>query len=139
MSGPSQEARKNSIRRLYKALESGDVDAADGLFTDDFVTTEGLHQNVRGPQGFKEAIRAVHAAYTDPSFEILDLVAEDDAVVVRWRMRARHTSELMGVPATGREVSMEAFALFRFVGDRVSERHAVIDRLGLLQQLRATE
>ncbi|MEV5981454.1 ester cyclase [Streptomyces sp. NPDC052114] len=136
MTAPAREARKDAIRKLYAALEAGDTGVADGLFTDDFVTSEGKHQNVRGPRGFKEAISAVHDAYTDPSFEILDLVGEGDAVVVRWRMRARHTGELMGVPATGREVSTEAFALFRFVGDRISERHAVIDRLGLLQQLR---
>jgi steroid delta-isomerase-like uncharacterized protein len=130
------EAHKDAIRRLYKALESGDVDVADGLFTSDFVTSEGLHQNVRGPQGFKDAIRQVHSAYTDPTFEILDMVGEGENVTVRWRMRATHTGELMGVPATGKQVSMEAFALFHFVGDQVSERHAVIDRLGLLQQLR---
>jgi steroid delta-isomerase-like uncharacterized protein len=133
------QSRKDAIRRLYKALEGGDLDLADELFTADFVTSEGQHQNVIGPQGFKDAIRQVHGAYTEPSFEILDMVAEDDRVMVRWRMRAIHTGELMGVPATGRQVSMEAFALFCFVGDRISERHAVIDRLGLLQQLQADQ
>ncbi|GAA2834061.1 ester cyclase [Kitasatospora sp. CM 4170] len=130
------EYRKNAIRRLYKALEAGDVDIADELFTDDFVTSEGRHQNVRGPQGFKDAIRAVHETHADPSFEILDLIGEGQDVMVRWRMTATHSGPLMGVPATGERVSMEAFALFRFAGDRISERHAVIDRLGLLQQLK---
>jgi steroid delta-isomerase-like uncharacterized protein len=131
------EARKEAVRRLYKGLEAGDVSVADELFTADFVTSEGQHQNVAGPQGFKDAIQAVHSAYANPSFEILDMVGEEDRVMLRWRMRATHVGELMGVPATGREVSMEAFALFRFVGDRISERHAVIDRLGLLKQLQA--
>ncbi|MFJ8621519.1 ester cyclase [Kitasatospora sp. NPDC093550] len=130
------EYRKNAVRRLYRALEAGDVDVADELFTADFATSEGKHQNVRGPQGFKDAIREVHATHTDPSFEILDLLGEGDDVVVRWRMTATHTGPLMGVPATGKRVSTEAFALFRFVGDRISERHAVIDRLGLVQQLK---
>ncbi|MFF7994038.1 ester cyclase [Kitasatospora xanthocidica] len=130
------EYRKNAVRRLYKALEAGDVDVADELFTADFTTSEGKHQNVRGPQGFKDAIREVHATHADPSFEILDLLGEGEDVVVRWRMTATHSGPLMGVPATGKRVSTEAFALFRFVGDRISERHAVIDRLGLVQQLK---
>ncbi|MER6302041.1 ester cyclase [Kitasatospora sp. NPDC001539] len=130
------EYRKNAVRRLYKALEAGDVDVADELFTADFTTSEGKHQNVRGPQGFKDAIREVHATHTDPTFEILDLLGEGDDVIVRWRMTATHTGPLMGIPATGKRVSTEAFALFRFVGDRISERHAVIDRLGLVQQLK---
>ncbi|MFD0275434.1 ester cyclase [Kitasatospora sp. NPDC127111] len=130
------EYRKNAVRRLYRALEAGDLDVADELFTADFLTSEGRHQNVRGPQGFKDAIREVHATHGDPSFEILDLVGEGEDVVVRWRMTATHSGPLMGIPATGRRVSMEAFALFRFVGDRISERHAVIDRLGLVQQLK---
>ncbi|QFY10211.1 hypothetical protein GBF35_29475 [Nonomuraea phyllanthi] len=130
-------SHKDVIRRLYEGLEADNLDLANELFTPDFITTEGQHQNIVGPEGFKAAIGEVHAAYADPSFEILDMVAEDDQVTVRWRMRATHTGELMGIPATGREISMEAFALFRFKGDRISERHAVIDRLGLLQQLRA--
>ncbi|TDD18953.1 hypothetical protein E1294_22690 [Nonomuraea diastatica] len=35
----------------------------------------------------------VHAAYTDPKFEILVMVVENDQVTVRWRMRATHTGE----------------------------------------------
>lgn len=131
----STQTNKDTVRRLYRALEAGDLDVADDLFTADFVTSEGEHQNIRGPQGFKEAIREVHAAYRDPSFEILDIVGEGDAVTVRWRMRAGHAGEMFGFAPTGRPLSMEAFALFRFVGDRISERHAVIDRLGLLRQL----
>jgi predicted ester cyclase len=129
--------RKDAVRRLYRALEAGDLDVAGDLFTADFVTSEGAHQNVTGPQGFMAAVREVHAAYGDPSFEILDIVGEGDAVTVRWRMRATHAGELFGFAPTGRPISTEAFALFRFVGDRISERHAVIDRLGLLQQLEA--
>lgn len=60
------EAHKDAIRRLYKALEAGDVDVADELFTDDFVTSEGRHQNVRGPQGFKDAIRGCTAPTPTP-------------------------------------------------------------------------
>ncbi|WP_280266306.1 ester cyclase [Nocardia wallacei] len=131
------QSHKDTIRRLYKNLEAGNPDIADELFTDDFITTEGDHRNVVGAQGFKDTVRAIHAAYTDPSFDILDIMGEDDGVMVRWRMQATHTGELMGIPATGRKISMEAFALFRFVGDRISARHAVVDRLGLLRQLQA--
>ncbi|MFI9550727.1 ester cyclase [Nonomuraea endophytica] len=133
----SIEARKDTVRRLYKALELGDVDIADELFTPDFITTEGEHQHIVGPRGFKEAIREVHATHAAPRFEILDILGEGDQIAVRWRMTATHSGELLGIPPTGREVSMEAFALFRFAGERISERHAVIDRLGLLNQLRA--
>jgi predicted ester cyclase len=131
----STQARKDAVRRLYRALEAGDLDVAGDLFTADFVTSEGEHQNVTGPQGFMAAIREVHEAYGNPRFEILDIVGEDDAVTVRWRMQATHRGELLGFAPTGQPIDMEAFALFRFAGDRISERHAVIDRLGLLQQL----
>lgn len=60
------EIRKEAVRRLYRGLEKGDLDVADELFTEDFFTTEGEHQNVVGAQGFKDAIREVHASHSDP-------------------------------------------------------------------------
>ncbi|MFI7708494.1 ester cyclase [Nonomuraea sp. NPDC049480] len=130
------QSRKEALHRLYRGIEKGDFAFAEMLFTADFISVEGSHQRVVGLSAFKNEVQAIHDGYTDPRFEILDMVAEGDDVMVRSRMSATHTGDLLGIPATGKRVSMEEFALFRFVGDHISERHAVSDRLGLLQQLR---
>ncbi|MEV0032117.1 ester cyclase [Nocardia sp. NPDC050793] len=130
------QSRKEAIQRLYRGIEKGDFTFAEELFAADFISVEGPHQNVTGLPAFKGEVQAIHHGYTDPRFEILDMVAEGDDVMVRSRMSATHTGDLLGIPATGERVSMEEFALFRFVGEHISERHAVSDRLGLLQQLR---
>jgi predicted ester cyclase len=37
---------------------------------------------------------------------IEDLIAEGDKVVARWRSRATHRGDYMGIPPTGREVEV---------------------------------
>jgi predicted ester cyclase len=41
----------------------------------------------------------------------------------------------MGIPATGKQVTVTEMAIFRFVDGKVVERWSEVDRLGMLQQL----
>jgi predicted ester cyclase len=64
-----------------------------------------------------------------------DTVVEGDKVLVRWRSTGTHEGELMGIPPTGRRVTMTGFDLFRIEGGKIAEMWQEADRLGLLQQL----
>lgn len=48
-----------------------------------------------------------------------------------------HTGEFLGIPPTGRRVSMSGIAIHRVQDGRIVEHWAQIDALGLLQQLGA--
>ena len=66
----------------------------------------------------------------------LELVMEDgDLVACRWRGRAVHRGELLGVPASGSAVETTGITIFRFVGDLISEEWTEFDGLGLLAQV----
>jgi predicted ester cyclase len=51
---------------------------------------------------------------------IEDLVAEDDKVGVRRSYEGTHQGELLGIPATGKQVRTGSIAIFRPAGGRSS-------------------
>jgi predicted ester cyclase len=77
------------------------------------------------------------SALPDLQHEILDLFGEEDRIAVRLRVRATHQGELMGVPATGKQVDFESSNVFRFDGDKIEEQWLTADMLSMLRQIGA--
>ena len=67
--------------------------------------------------------------------EVLDLLAENDRVMVRYIERGTHTGDLMGLPPTGRSYEKHGFALYRVADGRLAECWLQEDDLGFQQQL----
>lgn len=55
--------------------------------------------------------------------------------MTRATFRGHHTGELMGIPATGRELAMESISWFRCEGGRIAEEWTHFDRIGMMVQL----
>lgn len=66
-----------------------------------------------------------------------DLIAEGDKVVLRCQIVGTHQGDLLGHPATGRNVNFSAIIVYRVKDDRITEFWAQADMLGLFQQIGA--
>ncbi len=55
--------------------------------------------------------------------------------MVRGSIRGTHQGELMGIPPTGKAVTVPLIDVNRIAGGQLAERWAEADMLGLLQQL----
>ena len=65
------------------------------------------------------------------------MVGEGDCVACHYTLRATHTGEFLGIPATGKDIEMTGQTILRFDGEQCVERWNTGDLLGLLQQLGA--
>lgn len=88
---------------------------------------------------FKELITGRQDAMSDINHTIEDLFGEGDRVVVRGRVTARHTGEMLGVPATNRDISVTETIVYRLQNGAIAETWAAVDRLGLLEQIGAVD
>jgi steroid delta-isomerase-like uncharacterized protein len=72
-----------------------------------------------------------------PEFHVTtdDLIAEGDKVVNRWTATGIHQGELMGVPATGKQVVWTGITVSRLADGKIVETWWSYDVLGILQQL----
>ena len=76
-------------------------------------------------------------AFPDLSFEIDEIITQDDSVAVRWTARGTHEGSLMDVPATGKTVAVTGMTILHTEDGKVVETYSNQDMLGLLQQLDA--
>lgn len=130
----SAEENKAIIRRCFASLDAGDVEAFSRLFAPDF----SLHFDgmpVLDGAGAIGLIQQYLTAFPGIHHEILDQLAEGDRVATRIHARGTQRGELMGIPPTGRKISISSTYIHRVVDGRISEQWVNADSLGMLQQL----
>jgi steroid delta-isomerase-like uncharacterized protein len=88
-----------------------------------------------GLEGRKMFYGAFVAAFPDIHLQITELVAEGDKLVTSWTAHGTHQGELMGIPATGKSVTVSGIAIDRFENGQSVEHWEVFDQMGLMQQL----
>jgi steroid delta-isomerase-like uncharacterized protein len=132
----SIEENKTLIRRFYKEIDKGNLDAMDEFVAEDYVDHSpppfpGL---AHGREGVKQAFRVFWEA-TPGTHEIEDQIAEGDKVVTRLTARGVHKGDLPGIPATGNPVTTTATVVHRIENGKLAEKWSDKDVLGFLQQL----
>jgi len=123
----SAEENKAVVRREQEELwnHTGDLGAAEELFAAG--EAEAAKQEAADfRRGFPDVISTVE-----------DLIAEGDKVVARWRSRATHRGEYMGIAPSGKEVEFTGISFYRVEGGKIAESWNSEDQLGLMRQIGA--
>ena len=84
---------------------------------------------------FKQQAAAYFVAFPDLNIITDDLVAEGDKVVKRWTAHCTHKGELMGIPPTGKQITVTGLEMFRLAGGKIVEIWSIMDSLGMMQQI----
>lgn len=127
---------KAIVQSAVEAFNRGDWDAVDRLFAADYVDHDPSRAGLPpGPEGVKQAWSMFRAAFPDLQGTIEDMITEGDKVVVRGVVRGTHQGELMGIPPTGKRVTVTLIDINRIEGGKLVERWAEQDNLGMMQQL----
>ena len=131
------EGNKVIVRRYFEEiLDGGNLDLVDEIFDPHYVLHDpNTPQEVRGFQGSKQFVGAFRTALPDIGHTIEDQIAEGDKVVIRLRARATHKGELMGIPPTGKELTIRGISIWRIANGKIRECWVNYDALGLMQQL----
>jgi steroid delta-isomerase-like uncharacterized protein len=123
--------------RYHDAWNAGDAVALDGLMAPDVVNHSPLAGQAPGREGFKQALGWMRGGVPDLTITIGAQVAEGDLVVTRWTGTGTHSGPLMGVPPTGRDVTVTGIDICRVVDGRIVEYWQELDTLGMLRQVGA--
>lgn len=135
----SAEENKALVRRFLEQVDKGDV-----VVVDEFIAPNYNDHNPppfpglsAGREGARQAFALALAAFSDFHHTIEDQIAEGDKVVTRISAYGTHTGELLGIPPTGKRVTMTGITVHRIANGKLVEHWAQIHALGLLQQLGA--
>ena len=78
-----------------------------------------------------------YAAFSDGKHTIHELYESGDHVFARGSFSGTHTGDFMGMPPTGKEITVTEMNFDRFADGKLVEHRAEADMVGLMQQLGA--
>ena len=132
----STEENKAMIRRVWEEVfNKGNLAVADEIMATNYVYHGSGGQEFKGPEGFKQLITMFRTAFPDLRITVEDMFAEGDKVAHRATIRGTHKGDFMGIAPTGKQVTIAAIVISRFVGGKEVEAWANLDQLAMMQQM----
>ncbi len=134
----SPAGNKDLIRRYIQAID--DNQTSDWSILDEYIAEDFVAHNPPIPgvsldrEGMKQAAEIFRVA-TPGRHEIGMQVEEGDLVVSQILGRGVHAGELLGIPATNREVETEGIVIHRVRDGKIAEYWSVTDIARVLQQV----
>ena len=129
-----QENKALVLHFVEEVENQHNLAAIDELFSHDFVD----HSALTGPpgiEGVKKFFSMMFATFPDMHFTINQQLAEGDQVATHKTFHGTHHGEFMGIPATGKQISIEAMDIYTIHEGKITDHWAVGDWLGMLHQL----
>ena len=125
------------VHRWASLVNSGDIDAAVGCLADDFAGYfTGMAEPVRGPEGFKQMYQYfIQPSFPDQQITIDEELAVGDRVGVQVHWTATHQGDFLGIPPTGKTITVAGTGIFRVADGKIAEEWMQEDFLGIYQQL----
>ena len=134
MSDNTAAANKALLRRFYEDVYvDWNMAIVDEVVSPRF-TSYDWPDGMAGPQAFRDYYAAMRAAVPDARYEVDDMIAEGDRVVVRWRLLGTHEGEFAGIAPTGRAIVLRGIAIYRVEAGKLMERWVVSDLHGVLEE-----
>ncbi len=131
------EENKAILNRLYEMFSQGNVTGLDELMAAGFIDHNPDPNQGPGLEGLKQALTMWRSAFPDLRMSAEDLIAEDDKVVSRVLIQGTNSGAFMGMPATGKQVTITGIEIVRIADGKIVERWGELDAMGMLQQLGA--
>jgi ketosteroid isomerase-like protein len=115
--------KKSMIHRMVEAINANALDVMDELFVPKLARPT------------KRSFTAFHAAFPDWRMEIVELVAEGNTVVGRFRCSGTNQGEFKGVPPTGRRMEVDEVYFLRVEDGKFVYFWGLEDDLSRMRQL----
>ena len=111
------------------------IDAIDEMLTDDFVEHTPAPGQATDREGAKDLTRQMLQAFPDLDVVVENQIAEGDMVSSIGKMTGTHKADFMGVPATGKKISVPVMDTGRVRNGKFSEHWGLVDVPAMMTQL----
>jgi steroid delta-isomerase-like uncharacterized protein len=123
------------MERFYQeVVNNGNLALLDELCSTDYVDHDD-DVATPGREGLKQHLAMIRRGFPDTRVTVEDLVADGDKVAARTTHRGTHTEDFMGMPPTGKQVTMSGMDITRLVDGKIVEHWGLVDAMAMMQQL----
>ena len=132
----SAEHNMSIVRRLMEEdISQGNLAVADEIIDPNFFDHTNPPDMQHGVTGHKAIVALFRASFPDLQWQIDDMLADGDRVVIRTTMRGTQRGEFFGIPPTGKHVIVSGTHMLRLADGKIVEHWGNNDDLGLMRQL----
>jgi steroid delta-isomerase-like uncharacterized protein len=132
------DENKRLIQRFVEeTINRKDLHAVDELVAKDFIEHVPFPGQGPGRDGLRDAIATFLSAFPDIQWTTDEQVGEGEKVVSRFSWTGTHRGEFLGIPPTGKSVTVWGVVMDLVRDGVLSESRIIMDTLGLLKQLGA--
>lgn len=127
---------ERDLGRLWfeRVWNQGHREAIAEMLLPDAVIHDGNIDAV-GPDGFYPFYDRLRAALSEIHVKVQDTFAEGDKLWVRWSCTGKHTGSGLGIPPTGKTISVTGISILRVSNGRMIEGWQNWDMLGMMEQI----
>jgi len=131
----------DALNAAVAAWNAGDLDGYLTLY-DESIRLHGYAPVPLDKAGVRGFYQMIHTALTaagaaSPALRLEEVIEQGDRIAARFALTGEHRGPFMGVPTTGRSITLSGITIMHFRDGRVTERWATADMLGLLVQIGA--
>jgi steroid delta-isomerase-like uncharacterized protein len=130
------DANKAHVRELNDTVQNdGRIEETERFFHPDFVDRTPMPGTAGGVEGAKQIFTMLRHAFPDHDCQVHFQIAEGDLVATYKTFTGTHKEEFLGVPATGKRVTIRVMDFLRLEDGGIAEHWNVVDVAGLMHQL----
>ncbi len=111
------------------------LDKLKDYFTADVLDHDPMMGDISGLAKVSESISDFLKGFPDLNVEVLRSAAEGDLVFVHIRMTGTNSGAMMGMPATGKKIDVNAIDIIRIKDGKCAEHWMETNSIAMMQQL----
>lgn len=131
----TEEIKAMDRRGFEEVWNQGNVAVVDELNDEHVVAYNPPFPPLQGSAALKQFVLMYRSALPDLHLTIEEQIAQGDTVAARWTARGTHQGDLMGIPPTGKQLTVTGMTFSRAANGKFVEIWINFDALGMLQQL----
>lgn len=127
---------KHTMEQFVQFINTGDTILGKEIIAPDVIFYAPTSpEPMRGFQGYVSVLDMMRGAMPDVHWDVEEMIAEGDKVMVRYTMTGTQTEPLMGIPATNKPIKVTAMNIYEIKDGKISREHGLPDMFSLLIQL----
>jgi len=137
MTDESQQNKTVVTRFNKEFIEQGKTELFEDLVADNLINHSAAPGMPNGPEsmfGFLQNV--LRKGFPDLSVEILDQLADADRVATRKEFHGTHLGDFMGIPPTGKKVTIKVIDIIRLHKGKYAEHWGSSNIMEVIGQLR---
>ncbi|WP_404422458.1 ester cyclase [Thalassospira australica] len=134
-SSPKSNSNRDAVLEFLEQSHNHNPRIVYELVAPEIVTHGFPCENPHDLDSYHDFFVGLNAAFPDMNFDIQTMIAEDNHVAARFRIRATHRDSFAGIPASDNAIDFTGMVLYRLENGKIAETWLHPDVTTLMAQL----